>query len=398
MIKVGIVGTGDRGTSFVKVIQEKIPEMKIEAIVDTNPVRMEAVIKYHNYPPAKKFYSVDDLLGAKIVDLIFVTTPDWTHAEILTKCLEKGYHVFCDKPLAINAQQVKEILLSAEKNNKMQFMGFNMRYNTTFIKMKEIIAKDNEIGNVLTGWCYSGYEGSGYFRRWHKFREKSGGLIVHKGCHLLDILNWMVDSYPIEVYAVGGQAVFGGDKKWPGCHECGETDTCPYARKLSEDQMKLLEDIYIKAAIVDGYTRNYCVFAPSSVPDHYLVQISYANGAKVIFEEIFFGTGFFYMGFAGKEGEIVTGSFIPDTIVVKKKFGEQKEKRYQVQKETKNFHGGADILMMRDLVKSLETGKQMLPGFKEGARSAIIGIAAMISIDQHRPVKICELLPMELIQ
>jgi hypothetical protein len=54
--------------------------------------------------------------------------------------------------------------------------------------------------------------------------------------------------------------------------------------------------------------------------------------------------------------------------------------------------------MMRDLVKSLETGKQMLPGFKEGARSAIIGIAAMISIDQHRPVKISELLPMELIQ
>lgn len=398
MIKVGIVGTGDRGTSFVKVIQEKIPEMKVEAIVDTNPVRMEAVIKHHNYPPCQKFYSVDDLLDAKIVDIVFVTTPDWTHADILCRCLEKGYHVFCDKPLAISHQQIQQILEAAQKNKKMQFMGFNMRYKPSFIKMKEIISKDREIGNILSGWSYSGYEGSGYFRRWHKFREKSGGLIVHKGCHILDIINWMVDSYPVEVYATGGQKVFGGEKKWPGCHECEETETCPYARKLSEDQMKLLEDIYIKAASIDGYTRNYCVFAPASVPDHYLVQIEYASGVRVIFEEIFYGTGLFYMGFAGDKGEIVTGSFIPDSIVVRKKFGEQKELRYQAKSETKEFHGGADVTMMKDLVNSIQTGKQVLPGFKEGARSAIIGIAAMVSIDQHRPVKIEELLPIELIK
>ena len=142
MIKVGIVGTGDRGTSFVKVIQEKIPELKVEAIVDTNPIRMEAVIKHHNYPVCQKFYSVDDLLNANTVDIIFITTPDWTHFDILSKCLEKGYHVFCDKPLAITHQQVQRILELAKKNNKMQFMGFNMRYNSTYIKMKEIISID----------------------------------------------------------------------------------------------------------------------------------------------------------------------------------------------------------------------------------------------------------------
>ncbi|MCM8828795.1 MAG: Gfo/Idh/MocA family oxidoreductase [Candidatus Omnitrophica bacterium] len=397
MIKIGIVGTGDRGTSFVKAA-EHIPQIKIEAVVDTNPVRMEAVIKHHNYPPVKKFYNLDDLLDAKIVDVVFITTPDWTHADLITKTLEKGYHVFCDKPLAINSEQISKILQAAASNNKnMHFMEFNMRYNPTFIKMKELTEK-KEIGNILTGWSYSGYTGDGYFRRWHKFRKNSGGLIIHKGCHILDILNWMVDSYPVEVYAKGGQKVFGGEKKWTGCHQCKETETCLYARKLSEDQMKLLEDIYIKAAAVDGYTRNYCVFGPSDVPDHYLVTIDYASGAKVIFEEIFFGAGLFYMGFAGEKGEIVTGSFIPDSIIVRKKFSQDKEQRYQVNKETKEFHGGADIGMLKDLVRSLETGKQILPGFKEGARSAIIGVAAMISIDRQKPVKIEDLLPLELLQ
>lgn len=396
MIKIGIVGTGDRGTSFVKAA-EHIPQIKIEAVVDTNPVRMDAVIKHHNYPPVKKFYNLEDLLDAKIVDVVFITTPDWTHADLITRTIEKGYHVFCDKPLAINSEQISKILMAAKKSKKMQFMGFNMRYKPLFIKLKELTG-NKEIGDILTGWSYSGYEGSSYFRRWHKFREKSGGLIVHKGCHILDILNWIVDSYPIEVYAKGGQKVFGGDKKWTGCHECKETETCLYGRKLPEDQMKLLEDIYIKAAAVDGYTRNYCVFGPSNVPDHYLVMISYANGAKVIFEEIFFGTGFFYMGFAGEKGEIVTGSFIPDSIVVHKKFDQQKHQTYQVQKETKEFHGGADIYMLKDLVQSLETGKQILPGFKEGARSAMIGIAAMVSIDRQKPVKIEKLLPLGLLQ
>ncbi|HOJ31599.1 MAG TPA: Gfo/Idh/MocA family oxidoreductase [bacterium] len=396
MIKIGIVGTGDRGTSFVKAA-EHIPEMKIEAVVDTNPIRMEAVIKHHHYPPVKTFNNLDDLLDARIVDVIFITTPDWTHSDLIIKCLEKGYHVFCDKPLAINPEQIQKILVAANKSGKMQFMGFNMRYNPLFTKLKEVTL-NKDIGDILTGWCYSGYQGDGYFRRWHKFREKSGGLIVHKGCHILDILNWMVDSYPVEVYAVGGQKVFGGNKKWPGCHECKETETCAYARKLTDDQMKLLEDIYIKAAAVDGYTRNYCVFGPSDVPDHYLLIINYANGARVIFEEIFFGTGLFYMGFAGEKGEIVTGSFIPDSIVVRRKFDQEKEKRYQVQKETKEFHGGADIYMLKDLVKSIDTGNQILPGFKEGARSAIIGVAAMISIEQRKVVKIDELLPLELLQ
>jgi len=52
---------------------------------------------------------------------------------------------------------------------------------------------------------------------------------------------------------------------------------------------------------------------------------------------------------------------------------------------------------MKDIVKSLKTGKQILPGFEEGAKSAIIGVAAMKSIDEKRPVKIDELIPAEML-
>ncbi|MGB9678137.1 MAG: Gfo/Idh/MocA family protein [Candidatus Ratteibacteria bacterium] len=395
MVKVGIVGTGDRGTSFVKAI-EKIPEMKVVAIVDTNPIRMEAVIKYHNYPPCEKFTSIDELLDKKNVDIIFITTPDWTHSELIIKCLKKGYHVFCDKPLAINQEQILEILKVSKESEKMKFMGFNMRYKKLFKEMKEIV-KSGEIGKLLVGWSISSYDGNGYFRRWHKFREKSGGLIVHKGCHTIDILNWIADSYPVEVYAKGGLSVFGGDKNWEGCHKCGETDRCPYARRLSEKDEKLLEDIYIKAAVVDGYTRNYCVFGPTNVYDHYLVEIAYANGIKASFVEIFFGTGPFFMGFVGDKGEILTDSFIKDSIILRKKFGEEREKIYKVETETKNFHGGADIQMLKDIIESIKTGKQILPGFVEGARAAIIGVAAMLSIDTGKPVKIKDLIPINLI-
>ncbi len=149
-IKVGIIGTGDRGTSFVKVIQNEIPELEVVAVADTNFVRLESVPKLHEYPPCEKFTSVDDLLNSNIADVIMVSTSVCTHAEVLVKCMEKGYHVFCDKPLAINPQQTKQILEAARKTKKMQFMGFNMRYNSQFIKMHQII-EDGEIGSVLSG-------------------------------------------------------------------------------------------------------------------------------------------------------------------------------------------------------------------------------------------------------
>ncbi len=394
-IKVAIVGTGDRGTSFVNVIQEQIPELKIVAVADTNPIRLENVAKHHNYPSCERFTSVDELLDSRIADLIFITTPDWTHADLLIKCIEKNYHVFCDKPLAIDEKQIKKILDATGKTSRMTFMGFNMRYNPVYIKMHQLV-KDGVIGNILSGVAYSGYEGTGYFRRWHKFREKSGGLIVHKGCHTIDILNWCIDSYPVKVYAEGKQSRFGGNKKWEGCHKCEETASCLYRRQLSEKESKLLEDIYIKAAAVDGYTRNYCVFGPSSCPDHYILTIEYANGVLASFTEIFFGTGVSFMCFAGDRGELTVSSLTGSSITVIDKFKKEK-KVHEVKKETSRFHGGADILMMKDIVKSLKTGKQILPGFEEGAKSAIIGVAAMKSIDEKRPVKIDELIPAEML-
>jgi predicted dehydrogenase len=395
-IKVGIIGIGDRGVSFVRNFAEFPDLAEIAGIYDTNGPRLEAMAQQHKFVHIPRYNDWREFVASTRHDLMLVTTPDDTHPDVISRCLSEGYHVFADKPLANSAQGLIKIMDAYDRSGRMLLMGFNVRYSNLSRKMKEI-AQRGELGNIKVGVCFHPEQGIRYFRRWHKFRAKTNGLVIHKGCHQLDIMNWIIGSYPVEVYAQGGLAVYKGDKTVAGCHVCSDLPRCPYARKLDYASAQQLYRLYVDPSAVDGYHRNYCPISnDADVPDHYLVTIRYANGARASYTEIHFsGKSRVEWSFFGDQAEMAAGRAGESTVTrINHITGEVVT--YDVP-PSRGGHGG-DPAMTLAMIVSVMKGRSLMPPPEAGVRSSAIGIAAMKSIDEGRPVRIEELLPLELLQ
>ena len=395
-VKVGIIGIGDRGVGFVKNFQQFGNLAELAGIYDTNRPRLEAMAEYHKFTEVPRHDTWENFVNGDKYDLLLVTTPDDSHPAVVSRCLDEGFHVFADKPLANTPEGLLKIMDSYDKADRMLLMGFNLRYQNVNRKMKKI-AQSGELGDLKLGVCHHPEKGIRYFRRWHKFRARSGGLVIHKGCHQLDILNWIMGSYPVEVYAQGDLAVYKGDKTVPGCHVCPELAECPYSRKLDYASAQQIHALYIDPSSVDGYHRNYCPISDDAdVPDHYLVTVRYANGARVSYTEIHFsGKSRVEWSFYGDKAEMSSGrSGEPDICRISHITGEKVG--YEVQ-AGQGGHGGGDPAMLLAMVASVMKGESLMPPPEAGVRSSVIGIAAMRSIDENRPVRIEEILPIDLV-
>jgi predicted dehydrogenase len=395
-VRVGIIGIGDRGVSFVRNF-EKFPDLaEITGIFDTNRPRLDAMAQYHNFPNIPRFDTWDAFVAGDKYDLLLVTTPDNTHADVITRCLAAGFHTFSDKPLANTPEGLTRIMEAYDRSGRMLLMGFNVRYSNLSRKMKEIALR-GELGDIKVGVCHHPEQGIRYFRRWHKLRAKTGGLVIHKGCHQLDIMNWIINSYPVEVYAQGGLAVYKGDKTVEGCHVCPELPECPYARKLDYGGAQQLHKLYIDPSSVDGYHRNYCPISnDADVPDHYLVTIRYANGARASYSEIHFSAkSRVEWSFFGNQAEMTAGRG-GETAITRMNHLTGETVTYDVP-PSRGGHGG-DPAMTLAMIVSVMKGESYMPPPEAGVRSSIIGIAAMRSIDEGRPVRIDELIPIEFVR
>lgn len=396
-VKVGIIGIGDRGVSFVHNFQQFPDLAEVAGVYDTNLPRIEAMAKHHSFPEVPRYDKWEDFTAGAEYDLVLVTTPDNTHPDVITQCLSAGYHTFADKPLANTPEGLTRIMEAYDRAGRMLLMGFNLRYHNLNRKMKQI-ALSGALGDIKVGACHHTEEGMRYFRRWHKFRAKSGGLVIHKGCHQLDIMNWILGSYPVEVYAQGDLAVYKGDKTVAGCHVCDELRDCPFSRKLDYATAKQLHANYISPSSLDGYHRNYCPIGnDADVPDYYLVTVRYANGARANYNEIHFtAKSRAEWSFFGDRGEMLSSRDGGSTVITGSHI--TGEKAVHEVPPARGGHGGADPAMTAAMICSVMEDRSYMPPPEAGVRSSVIGIAAMRSIDEGRPVKIEELIPMEYVE
>ncbi|HRU04268.1 MAG TPA: Gfo/Idh/MocA family oxidoreductase [Candidatus Brocadiia bacterium] len=394
-IKIGVIGVGGRGSGFAQSFMQYPDLCEVAGLYDTNLARVEAMAKINGFENVPRFDKWSQFTKAAKYDLVIVTTSDDAHPECVCKALKAGYHVFCDKPLSNTAQGLIDVMEAYDKADRMLLMGFNLRYHNMMRKMKEV-AQRGELGDIKVGTCTHPETGIRYFRRWHKFRSRSGGLVIHKGCHQLDIMNWIIGSYPVEVYAQGDTAVFKGDRKVKGCHACPDVLTCPFGWGLSYKGAQRLEQAYARAKQPDGYACDYCPYADAEglVPDFYLVTIRYANGARASYNEIHFsGWHEASFNFFGDKAGLTAGQ--PGDPTVKRVDLLTGEKATYTVDPGEGGHGGADPVMILDMIVSVMKQEPRLALPEAGCRSSAIGIAAMKSIDEGRPVRIEELVPLE---
>jgi predicted dehydrogenase len=278
-----------------------------------------------------------------------------------------------------------------------------------------------EVVSVNFEWLLDTIHGADYFRRWHRRKENSGGLLVHKATHHFDLVNWWLSSRPRRVHAAGARRYYVPEtaerldlrRRGERCLDCAETAHCPFYLNLRA--RKELAAIYLAHEAHDGYQRDRCVFSPEiDIEDTASLVVEYASGAQLAYSlNAFMPYEGYRIAFNGTRGRLehearetpyvsgdegVPGLFVKEATEIRvfPQFG----KAYAVPvREGEGGHGGGDTLLLADLLAPAPPPDPLgrAADHRAGAWSVLVGIAANRAIETGASVDVAGLVRAELL-
>jgi len=424
--RYAIVGLGGRHDMWRDAAAVRFAETsELVGMCDSNPARLalscdQIKEKTGQAVPGFLAGEFDHMAMTCKPDTVIVTTRDCDHDAYICRAMELGCDVITEKPMTIDADRCKKILAVQEKTGRKVTVSFNYRYAPPRTQVKDLLMRGT-IGDVLSvqfEWLLNVSHGADYFRRWHRNKENSGGLMVHKSTHHFDLVNWWLSSVPDEVYAMGHRQFYTpetGDRygltnRTERCHTCPESEKCRFALKLAANTNQ--KALYLDAEQHDGYFRDRCVFSPDiDIEDNMNVIVGYRNGAKLSYSlNAFTPWEGYVVTFNGTRGRLehkceesvytnADGS-IPGAL---KEEGSwirvypHWHPAYEVELWTgEGGHGGADPRMLDYIFAPAEQPADVYlraADQRSGAWSILTGIAANVSMKEDRAVTIDELVP-----
>ncbi|MBG0850571.1 Gfo/Idh/MocA family oxidoreductase [Streptomyces spinoverrucosus] len=424
--RCAVVGLGARARLYTQALTgPHADRAELVAFCDVNAHRM-AVHNTWIAPagpvPAYRAEDFDEMLRRERVDLVVVCTVDRTHDEYIVRALQAGCDVVTEKPMTTDADRARRILDARARTGRSVRVAFNYRYNPVHSAVRELLASGEigEVGSVHFEWLLDLRHGADYFRRWHRDKANSGGLLVHKSTHHFDLVNWWLDARPDTVFAQGGLFFYGDEagrrrglaRDYTRAHGSPAAEGDPFALRLADEP--LLKSLYLDAEPEDGYHRDQNVFAPGvSIEDDMAVLVRYDSGATLTYHLTAYAPWEGYrIAFNGSEGRLellveettwsrpgtqtalhgaATDEDAGRTELLLRRFWERPR---EIKVPTgEGGHGGGDVRMLHDLFgpgASDPLGRAA--DATAGARSLVTGLAANESLGSGRAVRAGEVL------
>ncbi|GAA1642558.1 Gfo/Idh/MocA family protein [Actinoplanes couchii] len=425
--RYAIVGTGHRAGMYVDALLKDHADVgEIVGWCDPNPARIDWYDAQAGPGIARSDVDgLERLITEQAVDVVIVTTPDHSHAGIVDRALRAGAGVVVEKPLATDVTGCRTIVAALHDSPGDLVMTFNYRYAPRNSALREVIASGTigEVTGVHFEWALDTMHGADYFRRWHRDRANSGGLLVHKASHHFDLVNWWLGDVPRRVYASTALRFYGADnaaaRGLTGRPERGTgVQGDPFSLDLRTDPR--LEALYLNAEHHDGYRRDQDPFAPGvTIDDNMAVLVDYRRGAMLSYSlnahSPWEGYRVTVNGTAGRaELEVVERGAVLDENVLDPS-ALQAEAGDPVRPETERLvvqrhwgraeevpipagiggHGGGDAIMLMDVFRrDLRERPDTLgrtAGVLDGLRAVAVGIAANRSVADGVPVLVDDL-------
>jgi predicted dehydrogenase len=357
------------------------------------------------------------MLRDAAVDEVIVATDDRHHDAYIAPALEAGCDVVTEKPLTIDDERLARVLEVRARTGRRLRVAFNYRYAPARAQVKELLASGaiGEVVSVAFEWLLDTQHGADYFRRWHRRKENSGGLLVHKATHHFDLVNWWLDTTPVAVRASGARRFYvpataarlGLERAGPRCLGCAEAHRCPF--HLDLEARKELAAIYLAHEAHDGYWRDRCVFDPEiDIEDAMSAVVEYASGAQLAYSLHAFAPYEGYrVAFNGTRGRLehraretsyvsgdgaVPGLFVKEETAIEL-FPQRGEPREIPVVAGEGGHGGGDARLIEDLFDPAPPPDPLgrAADHAAGAWSVVVGVAANRSIATGETVSIASL-------
>lgn len=193
--KMAVIGYGGMGSFHVTRIFDIIPSIKVVGIWDVQEERRNLAKSFGLIG----YESLDECLADPQTDLILVATPNDYHKDLSIRALRAGKNVVCEKPVAMNAAELMEIMDVAKETGKVFTVHQNRRWDKDFVIVKKVI-EDKTIGTPYV--FESRVQGSKrVLSGWRGVKKNGGGMLLDWGVHMLDQLMWMIKSPVVSVRA-----------------------------------------------------------------------------------------------------------------------------------------------------------------------------------------------------
>jgi predicted dehydrogenase len=188
-VRVGIIGTGGIAQGHIRRLLAN-PEASITALCDIRDAAFDSTLK--NFPELKdvpQFKEYKELIASGLVDAVHIDTPHTLHHEMIMNSLDKGLHIYGEKPLVCTVAHAKEVLQKLEETGKVLVLGYQRHYQSEFLYIQEKIASGayGEVQFVQGLQCQGWLKGcAGTWR--HTMELSGGGQLNDSGSHLLAVL------------------------------------------------------------------------------------------------------------------------------------------------------------------------------------------------------------------
>lgn len=288
------VGLGGRSAMYTRAVISTYAETsELLAVCDVNEGRVN-----HARERAREWgYDVKGYHAAQFEqmiaecrpDAVIVTTKDCYHDAYICRAMELGCDVITEKPMTTDEVKCQRIIDTQKRTGKTCTVTFNYRYSPPRTQVKALLMS-GVIGDVISvdfHWMLDIRHGADYFRRWHRKKVNSGGLMVHKATHHFDLINWLLSTVPESVFAQGQRRFYtpetakryGLTQRTERCLDCPE-EQCRF--RLDMRKYPSLQALYLDNEHYDGYFRDQCVFsAAMDIEDSMQLVVNYQNGVKM---------------------------------------------------------------------------------------------------------------------
>ncbi len=191
MIRVAVVGLGKMGISHLGIINAH-PDVEVVAMCDPTKYMLDVLEKYSGI---RGYTDYDRMLSDAALDAVVIATPSRLHGPMVEKALERGLHVFCEKPFTLDPEDSRRLAALAAEKGVVNQVGYHYRFVGTFQETKRLLDA-GAIGEVtaVLAEAYGPVVLKPKNSTWRTQSAQGGGCLYDYAAHPLNLLNWYFGS------------------------------------------------------------------------------------------------------------------------------------------------------------------------------------------------------------
>jgi myo-inositol 2-dehydrogenase / D-chiro-inositol 1-dehydrogenase len=329
MRTIAVVGTGFIGSVHARNAARH-RGARLTAVYDAN---FESARRIAGETGSQSVADVAEIFDNREIEAVVIATPTGTHVEYLQRAAQANKAIYCEKPIGLDYEEAEQAVRAVRAAGVPVMLGFNRRFDASHVAVKEAIDR-GEVGKVeIVQLTTRGPKPPPI-----SYVKVSGGQLRDQTIHFFDLLRWLTNDEPVEVYAIGAALVD------PAIGEAGDVDTSIVSIRMASGALCQIDSSRRTAY---GYDERVEVFGSEGM----------AESARQSFRELSLYKG----------GQILRDGLHPGWF-------ERIEQSYYEAIEA--------------FLKSIEKGRPPSPSLEDGLKAQLIADKATESMKTGRAIKI----------